>query len=145
MKSQYARFKADFPSDPEFDDPPGAWLANHLSGHSSQAGWQVSEIENWRDGGWSVACSKSESKLEFVVLRGKWEWFLQVYPLKDPGFLRRWFGAVASATPAEVVSLSREIHRVLTDYERVSNLRWRIDGDPDGEHSTPEPMLEIQE
>ena len=73
---------------------------------------------------------------------GEKEWMLQVTPVDYPGYLRRLFGAHASATPSDVVLLAKAIHGILSNESRVSGLAWRVDGPPDEDHSTSEPKEE---
>jgi hypothetical protein len=143
MKSQNAKFKAEFPSDAEFEHPPGIWLTRRLSADITEAGWHTSNFNNWRDCGWSIPCTRDNVKLEVVFAPlGDNEWMLQIAPLDCPGFLHRLFGARPSVLPSDVVSLAKVIHGILSRELRVSGLLWRVDGPPDEEHSTSEPMEE---
>jgi hypothetical protein len=140
MRSQNARFKAEFPTDTEFEHPPGAWPLRRLSADIAGAGWETSEFDNWRDSGWSIRCSRDNATLEVVIAPwGEKEWLLQVAPADRPGYLRRMFGARASATPPDLLLLAKAIHSILSNYLRVKHLMWRVDGPPDEDHSTSEP------
>jgi hypothetical protein len=64
--SQNLRFAATVPLDTEFDHPPGATLVRRLSVELETRGWRTAEMENWRDSGWFVACSRGSGQLQVV-------------------------------------------------------------------------------
>ena len=61
--SQNARFFGEAAPDAEFEHPRGASIVRIIKDSLVQRGWEVSEIDNWRDGGWSVTCCRATSKL----------------------------------------------------------------------------------
>ena len=139
--SQNLRFVAVVPKDAEFDHPPGAALMRRLSDGLADVGWNTSEMDNWRDCGWSVVCRRDSSELEVVVSQVEdGEWMLQVCPLQTPGLISGVFGGKPSATPDEVYGLALTIHGALSTMRSLGNPRWRWDGFPEDGHSTPEPQ-----
>ncbi len=138
--SQNLRFAAWVPADAEFDHPPGAALMRRLSAEVSTAGWHTDEMNNWRDCGWSVACSRGSGQLQVVLSQIQdGEWMLQIAPHRVPGFLGGLVGSKASATPAEVYELALSVHHALLAAGFLGSPQWRWDGFPDDEHSTIEP------
>jgi hypothetical protein len=138
--SQNLRFAATVPADAEFDHPPGATLMRRLSAELSTAGWRTNEVDNWRDSGWSVLCSRGPGQLQLALSQiQNGEWMLQVVPHRVPGFFGGLVGSKPSATPAEVYELALAVHRALSVAGFLDSPRWRRDGFPDDEHSTPEP------
>ena len=111
-----------------------------LSAELSSMGWPTDEMENWRDCGWSVSCSRGFGQLQVVLSQiQNGEWMLQIAPQRVPGFFGGLIGGKPSATPAEVYELALSVHRALSAGGSLSSPRWRWDGFPDDEHSTPEP------
>jgi hypothetical protein len=47
--SQNARFSGQAVADAEFEHPPGASIVRKIRDELAKRGWQVSQIENWRD------------------------------------------------------------------------------------------------
>ncbi len=139
--SQNVAFAGTIAPDPDFDDPPGASIARELRSRLKALGWDVSEIENWRDCGWQVDCWKDEVALQAVLAPSgeSSAWMLQIAPLRAPGFIMRFFGTHPSATPDDVYSLAQAVHSILTQQGAFSNFRWRWDGFPDEKSSTSEP------
>jgi hypothetical protein len=123
--------------DSEFDHPEGASIARLLSLGLKRNGWTVCDFENWRDVGWSLACSKGAARLECAIAAfGPSVWMLQVAPSSIPGPLGRLFGRQASATPSHVFELASVAHQTLAASFR--ELRWQWDGPPT-EASSAEP------
>ena len=86
--SQNLMFSATVAKDAEFDHPPGALLVRKLSEQLKASEWNVDEMDNWRDCGWSVSCRANLSELEIVLSQIRdGEWMLQVAPRKVPGIL----------------------------------------------------------
>ena len=105
-------------------------------------GWNVDEMDNWRDCGWSIVCRRDPAELEIVVSQIQdGEWMLQVSPMRVPGFIGKLFGSKLSATPSEVHELALAVHRALSIAHVLGNPRWRWDGLPDENNSTPEPRV----
>lgn len=138
--SQNLRFAATVPPDTEFDHPPGAALMRRLSAELSMGGWRTDEMDNWRDCGWSVACSRGSCQLQVALSQiQNGEWMLQVSPHRVSGFFAGLVGSKPSASPADVYELALAVHRALSVDGFLASPRWRWDGFPDDEHSTPEP------
>jgi hypothetical protein len=128
-QSQNLQFKATVPR----------WLAADLPA----AGWQTGEIENWRDSGWSVDCTRGASRVEISLAAidavGEREWMLQIAPERTPGAISRLFGGKPTATSQDVYELEVAVHQVLHHAQFLENPRWAWDGYPDDSPSTPEP------
>ena len=140
--SQNARFSGEAVPDAEFEHPPGASIARLLKDALAQRGWEVSDIDNWRDGGWSITCCRLASKLELVIAKmavGE-EWFLQIAPSYVPGLFGWLFSKPASAAPEAIQALARDAFAVLSESGRFASFMWCWDGFPDERNSTPEPV-----
>jgi len=140
-RSQNARFMGAAPGDEEFDHPPGAGLARALSAALAEGGWEVEELENWRDSGWSVRCRRGAADVEVVVAATgePHAWFLQIAPYDAPGALARLFGKKQASADAEhLLAVSRLAHATL-ESRGFRDLRWKWNGYPDAAQSTPVP------
>jgi hypothetical protein len=139
--SQNARFTGPASVDREFEHPPGASIARRLSEGLANRGWVASEIDNWRDSGWSIRCGRGASTLELTVAKGAEddEWFLQIAPAYVPGIIGRLRNKPASATPDDIHALAMDTHDTLTASGRFGGFMWQWDGPPDATTSTPTP------
>jgi hypothetical protein len=140
--SQNACFSGEAAPDTEFEHPPGASIARLLKAALARRGWEVSDIDNWRDGGWSITCCRATSKLELVVAKmvvGE-EWFLQIAPSHRPGLVGWLLSKAASAPPDAIQALAQDAHAVLSESGRFRGLMWCWDGPPEDGNSTPEPV-----
>ena len=140
--SQNARFSGEAAPDAEFEHPPGASIARCLRDALAKRGWEVSDIDNWRDGGWSITCCRTASKLELVIAKmvvGE-EWFLQIAPSYVPGLVGWLLSKPASAPPEAIQALAQDAFAALSESGRFGNFMWCWDGPPDEANSTPEPV-----
>jgi hypothetical protein len=134
--SQNARFSAIIPDDPEFDHPPGAWLARHLQRDLAARGWTTNEFDNWRDCGWFVRCVRGQADLELCFSAVACDWLLQVAPTGAGGLLGR---RRPTATPEDCHSLATAVHACLREAGMCTSIRWGWDGDPDDVASSDSP------
>jgi hypothetical protein len=140
--SQNARFSGEAAPDAEFERPEGASIARLLRDALANRGWEVSDFDNWRDGGWSITCCRPASKLELVIAKmavGE-EWFLQIAPSYVPGLFGWLFSKPASATPDAVQALAVDAFSVLSENGRFREFMWCWDGPPGPGSSTPHPV-----
>jgi len=138
--SQNVAFEGIAPSDAEFAHPPGLSIIRMLTTGLRNAGWSVSDFENWRDCGWSLECNRQEATLLVALAQTEGQkWMLQISPLRVPGPLGRLFGGKRSAAPRDVFELARAVHALLAHETTFSQMRWRWDGYPDEARSTLEP------
>jgi hypothetical protein len=140
--SQNGRFSGEATPDAEFDHPPGASIARLLRDSLAKRGWEVSDIDNWRDGGWSITCCRLPSKLELVIVKmaaGE-EWFLQIAPTYVPGLVGWLLKKQASAPPDAVQALAQDAFSVLSENGRFGDFMWCWDRPPEAGNSTPEPV-----
>jgi hypothetical protein len=140
--SQNARFSGEAAPDAEFEHPPGASIARLLREALAQRGWEVSDIDNWRDGGWSITCRRSPSKLELVIAKmavGE-EWFLQIAPAYVPGLVGWLLKKQSSAQPEAIQALAQDAFLVLSESGRFRAFMWCWDGPPEPGSSTPQPV-----
>jgi len=140
--SQNARFCGEAAPDAEFEHPPGASIARLMRDALAKGGWEVSDIDNWRDGGWSITCCRPGSKLELVIAKmavGE-EWFLQIAPSYVPGLFGWLFSKPASAPPDAIQALAQDAFAALSDNGRFGRFMWCWDGPPDEANSTPAPV-----
>jgi hypothetical protein len=143
--SQNARFAGEAARDAEFEHPPGASIARLLKDALAGRGWDVSDIANWRDGGWCITCSRPASKLELVVAEmgeGS-EWFLQIAPTYVPGLVGWLMSKPASASPEAILALAQDAFAALSANERFRDFLWCWDGYPEEGNATPEPVAEV--
>jgi hypothetical protein len=76
-----------------------------LSADLTAAGYQCSEIDNWRDCGWSVVCRRASTEIEVVVAEIPIDaWMLQVRPYYRPGPVGRCSAARGLQRPATFTS-----------------------------------------
>jgi hypothetical protein len=140
--SQNACFSGEAAADAEFEHPPGAAIARLVKAGLAKRGWDVSEIDNWRDVGWCATCFNRGSKLDLVIAKkavGS-EWCLQVAPSYVPGLLGRLLSKRASALPEATLALARDVFSVLVDSGRFWGFMWCWDGYPAEGNSTSEPV-----
>jgi hypothetical protein len=122
-----AAFSGAVAPDPELDHPAGGAIAKLLYIGLQRAGWSVREIENWRDVGWSLDCSKGEARLECTLAGFGNAWMLQV-AVAGSGWLARLFGRTPTPRPDDVWALAKDVHGLLASV--FQELRWRWDGPP---------------
>jgi hypothetical protein len=140
--SQSACFSGEAAADDEFDHPPGGSIARLVKAGLGQRGWEVSEIDAWRDGGWCMTCCRRESKLELVVAKMAAEsrWFLQIAPSYVPGLLGWLLSKSASATAEAIFALAHDTFSVLSEHGGFFGFMWCWDGYPEEGNATPEPV-----
>jgi hypothetical protein len=123
--------------DLHLDQPPGGSIAKLLSAALRTDGWNVDDPENWRDVGWSLACSRGTVRLECALAGfGPNAWMLQIAPAYTPRLLGRLLRRQPTASPDAVHKLAKAVHCVLSDSFR--GFRWEWDGPP-SEASPVEP------
>ncbi|MEI6236765.1 MAG: hypothetical protein WCT04_27210 [Planctomycetota bacterium] len=145
------RFQASEECDGK-DDPDGDYehfrgeiLMSKISDGLKKLAWKVSDIEFWRDLGWSVCSYDSErAKLEVILVpfldkEFHREWVLQITPKNIP-FFGRLLGQKPSATPSDVYQLACDIHSLLKKESSFEMPRWSWDGPPNDKIATPEPQ-----
>lgn len=66
-RSQNAAFRGRVPGD---GDPPGESIARKLRAELAGRGWELGEIDNWRDSGWLLPCRRAGQELELVIAGG---------------------------------------------------------------------------
>lgn len=140
--SQNARFSGEAAPDAEFEHPEGASISRFLRDALAKRGWEVSDIDNWRDGGWSITCCRFASKLELVIAKmavGD-EWFLQIAPSYVPGLFGWLFNKPASAPTDAIQALAEDAFAALSESGRFGKFMWCWDGPPDEVNSTPGPV-----
>lgn len=139
MTSQNATFRGPVKPDAEHEHPAGLPLVRALRTELNTRNWITGEFDNWRDCGWSLPCRRSGGELQLVVASTgpADEWMLQIAPARAPGLLGRALGREPSASSEHCYELATDVHSVLSGL--FASVRWRRDGFPDEEHSTPAP------
>jgi hypothetical protein len=140
--SQNSCFSGEVTPDAEFAHPPGASIVKLLRDALAKRDWEVSDIDNWRDAGWSITCCRSAAKLELVIakmVKGD-AWFLQIAPSYVPGLVGWFLRTPASAPPDAVQALAQDAFLILSENGRFRNFLWCWDGPPEPGNSTPEPV-----
>jgi hypothetical protein len=141
--SQNVRFTADVALDELDEHSPGESYTRQLAAAATQAGWETSEFDLWRDCGWSVECRRGEAALLLVLAKiQKPYWLVQINPLSRPGLLARLFGARSPDFSSEIFALSQAVDLALAGIESVRIVGWSWDGYPeDGAAAMhPEPF-----
>ena len=139
MRSQNATFSGSSPPGPREIDPPGEFIAIKLRAALGAAGWELGEVDNWRDCGWSFPCRRRDCELEVVITASDSRWWLQIAPLHAPGWLGRLMGQQPSAVAGDTYDLAQRVHQLLVT-DGFRDFLWRWDGPPDeGSATEPQP------
>jgi hypothetical protein len=140
--SQNVRFAGKAPDGDELEHPRGSTIAILLRQQLGNKGWHVGEPDNWRDGGWSIVCSRSGSRLELVVCMtvDEGDWYLQIAAEYRPGIIGRFRGKPASASAADIFALAKDVHRILRMDGHFSDFKSCWDGYPEDDSSTSDPL-----
>lgn len=136
--SQNVRFSGRAP-EVELEHLPGASIAKHFRDSLPSRGWDVSDVECWRDSGWSVTCQRPNSKLAIVIAKVGEEWFLQIAPSYVPGFVGWLLRKRSSASAEGIQALALDVFSLLSESGRFQDFMWRWDGFPEPDSSTPCP------
>jgi hypothetical protein len=136
------RFSGDAVPDAEFDRPQGIAIAGLMRACLADRGWEASEIEDWRDGGWTFSCAQGQSRLDVILVKTalEREWFVCIVPTRSHLLLGWLFGLKASASPEAVLALSVDVQSILAKRGRFSEFKWCWDGFPEDDTATPEPV-----
>ena len=111
-----------------------------LSEELAQAGWNLKEVDNWRDCGWSMVCHRAPSELQVILsLIEDKNWLLQISPNRLSGLVGRLFSVKPLANSRDVYDLALAVHGILSALQYLGNPRWRWDGFPYDTDSTPTP------
>ena len=140
--SQNARFSGEAAPDAEFEHPPGASIARQLKAALANRGWEVSEIDSWRDIGWCITCCRLASKLELVIATtavGS-EWLLQIAANYVPGPVGWLLKKRPAASPEDIQALAQDAFSILSEGGRFRRFMWCWDAYADEGNSTPEPV-----
>jgi hypothetical protein len=133
-RSQHASFKGAPLGDTPLDAPLGQETARQLAAGLGEAGWTTSDVDLWRDTGWSFTCVRGTEQLELglaATLRD--EWVAQIAPSFMPGWFGRVFrGKKPSASAQAMHALALDAHNALTAMG-FSELRWSWDRPPAAE------------
>jgi hypothetical protein len=138
--SQNARFCGEAGLDEDIEDRPGKSIAALLASALIKQGWATSDLDCWRDCGWSFTCRRAAASLELVIAEATGEWFLQIAPSYVPGLAGRLRKKPASASADDVQALARDVFAVLSEGERFSQFKWCWDGFPQETNSSHTPM-----
>ena len=140
VRSQNATFRGAEPES-EGDRIRGETITDCLAVQFNREGWHIGEIDCWRDAGYFFSMERGGDALQIIVTAyyGKTDcWILQIAPSRMPGFIRRWLGAVPSASPDCVFRAAIETQRILSE-NGFTNFRWCWDDLADGDHCDDEP------
>jgi hypothetical protein len=146
MPSQNVTFDGTAPSldDPELAEPEGASILLAVRPFLKSFGWDVGDLDV-DHGAWSIVARKADVELRLMVtgplIEGAGDWFLQI-GYDAPGLFSRVLGKAATATPADCFSLAQQVHECL-GRQGFTHLRWRADGPPTRDESTPEPIAPV--
>jgi hypothetical protein len=137
--SQNVLFRLAITED-KFAHPPGEPIAQKLAELLKPRGVSTSEIDNWRDSGWSIEVIYDGASYQIALAEAGDHslWMAQITPLNQPGTIARLFGAKAIDRSPELFDLASIVHAALTEIGGT-NVRWKIDGFPDDTSNT-EPV-----
>lgn len=140
MLCQNVLFVGESPGSDPLDHPPGEGIAKQVESSLREQGFDPGPIDNWRDCGWSMALTLRDAVLQIALAPATEPklWIAQVACINQPGFLSRLFGAKVSDRSGELFDVAMALHRALVGAGYL-DIRWRIDGFPDGGNSSPEP------
>jgi hypothetical protein len=139
---QNAHFVGHAPIDEEDPHPPGGSITRLLQKELTERGWKIFGLDIWRDCGWTLRCRRQGAEHEVLVasVGDGSAWILSVYPFYVPGIMGLWKKKRASATPADVFTLSKDVHAILVSRPEFRYFEWCWDDDPRTcKTSTPEP------
>jgi hypothetical protein len=138
--SQNVAFVGPWVGDDRFE-PSGRSIAVGMRKALLSEGFAAGEEDNWRDSGWSIDVTFPTFVIEVALAQASEvnRWMAQIAPLKEPGALAQLSGKTFVSRETEVLAVSRALHRwlLVAGYQDVW---WRIDGFPDSDQSTPEPV-----
>ena len=125
----------------ERDHPRGERLARRLAEKLAGRGLEPSEVDIWRDGGWTFECAVGGHALEVVLVQNREQvWLLGIWPLKSPNFLIQVFSRRIHPAAPDCARLAQFLDEALRELG-AAELRWRWDGHP--ENSDPERPISL--
>lgn len=131
-------FKTVMPESTEYSHPKGYAVCKLLEERLEKKGIEVQPLDNYRDIAWSVDCQINNKRIFFFVgYLGTKQTDWQLIVCSDSGILKHLLG---HKDIDERISLAKEIHDILSNDERFSDLKWfsRYTDKPSDEwHSTP--------
>jgi hypothetical protein len=138
--SQNVHFCGPSPGDDEFE-PPGRAIARRILAHLRARDFTASDEDNWRDCSWSSDVTVGDCILQLAITKVDEpdKWFAQIAPRSEPGWFVQLFGRKFIERTSEVLAVARTIHEGLRR-EGYTELLWCIDGFPDQDSGTPEPI-----
>ena len=140
--SQNLKWSAPTPAADSSELRPGRSISTQLRQRLRGAGWDVSELDNWRDVGWALAVRKGEAALAITLARlSESSWMLQIAPERVVGVIGRIMGRANSASPSDVGALAGDVHSAMTELVGPGSLRWRWDGMPGDNDGDSVPTL----
>lgn len=124
----------------EPQDPPGLGITVRVRDHLRANGLSVKDEDNWRDSGWSLDVQFPRAIIQVTLARtgDAGQWIARVAALNEPGVVARLLGRPCVSREAEVLAVSRQIHRWLLA-EGFAGTLWCVDGFPDAGTGRSEP------
>jgi hypothetical protein len=137
--SQNVAFHGGFPNDDPFE-PPGRSAAKVILRQLRADGFTAADEDNWRDCGWSIDVELQPAKLQVAISKsnGVNQWFAQIAAISEPGIVATVLGRRFTDCSDDVLSVAQSIDYALR-HGGFSGIRWRLDGFPFPEVSTPGP------
>jgi hypothetical protein len=143
--SQNLLFSGECPEDEEYKHPKGMFIAKFLKEELEKSDWDISPIDNWRDAGWFIGCTRIATIAEVVFSDlENGQWLLQIAPSHIPrlGLFARLMGKKLTESPSasdqDCFEIAKLVHLILLD-RGFTSLKWCWDGYPDETNSTEEP------
>ncbi|MCA9116657.1 MAG: hypothetical protein KDA79_16365 [Planctomycetaceae bacterium] len=136
-------FTAECVETDEFPHPRGEPLMREIVEATRAAGWETTEIDDWRDAGFCAVCRRAAVEVEVILANiPDGRWFMQICAAYIPGWYGRWKGREPSATRADCYAVARVLHSLLSRRAATRIEGWCRDGFPGegDDESTPEPL-----
>lgn len=108
----------------------GDEIARAASSACAAEGFEVSNIDLWRDVGWSFNARFNRQAFEFYYARHAEGVLLAVAPPVQ-GSIARLFGSKPTTSTLDLMRLCRIVHGVLERIPAVTDIRWMLGGPPE--------------
>ena len=140
--TQNVAFVGRDPDDKGVDHPVGYGIAHLLHDAVNQPNLIVSEIENWRDIGWSFRVGNVNQNQIEIGLTGTFGenlWLARICSRKRPTLYGWIFGNQSPDQASEIYDNSIAIDGVLRSND-FTDICWRLNGQPMIQHDPPHPI-----
>jgi hypothetical protein len=125
----HVSFRANVPPEAEYEHLPGHNLAREIEARYRAEGFEIEDLDCWRDAGWFINCSVNGKRFEtyFLACRDEGtprDWVLAIAPLGQPGFIGRLFGRKPTLYVRELRRLAKMVHELVLAQPDVTDVAW---------------------